>query len=70
MHPQAVWHNPSADGLPGTFTGLAISEVRSLWTTPHVLIYAIAEDGIIYRFLEDGVPDQRIETESVALGAQ
>jgi len=71
MHLQAVWHNATTEArVPGTFTGLAISEFRSLWRTPHVLIYAVADDGIVYRFLEDGTPDQHVEVEPFANGTQ
>ena len=56
----AFWRNARTEAaVPTTIVGLAASEFRSIGRADFV--YAVAGDGAIYRFLDDGFPDQRIE---------
>ncbi len=48
----------SEDG-PKNFIGLATAELESVWE----VVYGVTGDNAIYRFAEDGIPDQRIEVE-------
>ena len=59
------WRNAAVAALPTTFTGMAVGGgLGALFRGCGPVLYAVSGDGVVYRFLNDGTPDQRIEIES------
>jgi len=59
------WRNAAVAALPTTFTGMAVGGgLGALFRGCGPVLYTVSGDGVVYRFLNDGTPDQLIEIES------